>query len=329
MVPIPIIDQNKQSYTHLQLDTPYIVWNSQIYITIRQQELRTCKRMGYEFYCEELFVVKHKSKYSCETPIYFNLDSNTIKENCNFNFYYNKTDITSAVLDGGNKIILENWPNDKHIVCNINNDMPIKIPNHLYVLVNRSILCNCGTEADNHFLLESLAACHDINSKLVMYFTVNTAFINYLDQFPNLTESIEFPVINSKTTFDQTLPISLNASKIDPNLLPASSGLKEFIQQYTHKKEIFDLKEGTITDSITNRNFFSDNYVIDIFLFIGAIISLLGTTLTIYLLCKCKKFRMLMPRLVLQQVKELGAVTQKEINTECKILTYVSLALTI
>ena len=35
---------------------------------------------------------------------------------------------------------------------------------------------------------------------------------------------------------------------------------------------------------------------------------------------------MLMASLVLQQVKEVGAVTQKEIYTECKILTYISLA---
>ena len=67
----------------------------------------------------------------------------------------------------------------------------------------------------------------------------------------------------------------------------------------------------------------------DIFLFIAAIISLLATTLTTYLLCKHKKLRILMASLVLQQVKEVGAVTQKEINIECKILTYISLALTI
>ena len=36
-----------------------------------------------------------------------------------------------------------------------------------------------------------------------------------------------------------------------------------------------------------------------------------------------------MASLVLQQVKEVGTVTQKEINTECKILTYISLALII
>ena len=51
------------------------------------------------------------------------------------------------------------------------------------------------------------------------------------------------------------------------------------------------------------------------FLFIATIISLLAITLTIYLICKHKEFRMLMASLVLHQVKEVGAVTQKEINT--------------
>ena len=50
-VPVPIIDQNKQvcSYTHLQIDMTYIALDSKMYITIRQQELRTCKRIGYEY----------------------------------------------------------------------------------------------------------------------------------------------------------------------------------------------------------------------------------------------------------------------------------------
>ena len=74
-------------------------------------------------------------------------------------------DFTPTVLDGGNEIILANWPNDKHIICNINNDITIKVPNQLYVLVNRSVLCNWCIEEENHFLLESLAACQDISSK--------------------------------------------------------------------------------------------------------------------------------------------------------------------
>ena len=70
----------------------------------------------------------------------------------------------------------------------INNDIPVKIPRHPYVLVNRSILCNCGIEADNHHLLESLAACAKKLTELTMYFTINLAFTDYLDLIPNLTE---------------------------------------------------------------------------------------------------------------------------------------------
>ena len=107
--------------------------------------------------------------------IYFNLGSYIIKENCNFAYYFNKTDIKCTVLDGGNKIILANWHDDKHIVCNVNNDIPVKITSFHYVLVNRCVLCNCGIEAENNFLLESLAACHDAESELIMYLMVNIA----------------------------------------------------------------------------------------------------------------------------------------------------------
>ena len=124
---VSIIDQNKQanSYTHLQIDRPYIVLNSEIYISLRQQELRTYKKISYEFYCEELFIVKHKSKYSCESPIYFNVGSDIIKENCNFEYYLNKTDIKPTVHDFGNEIILANWPGVRDTVCNVNSELPL------------------------------------------------------------------------------------------------------------------------------------------------------------------------------------------------------------
>ena len=161
-VPVPIIDEKTQadSYMYLQVDRPYIALNSKTYITNRQQELRTCKGIGYKSHCEELFIVKHKSKYSCESIMYFDLDPEMIKENWKFTFYYNKTNITLTLLDGGNEIILENWPNNKHIICSINKDIPLRIPSHPYVLVNRSVLCNCGIEAENNSLFESLVACH-------------------------------------------------------------------------------------------------------------------------------------------------------------------------
>ena len=78
-----------------------------------------------------------------------------------------------------------------------------------------------------------------------------------------------------------------------------------------------------------NKNFFSENYMVDLFLFITVIISLVATTLTVYLLCKHKKLQILIASLVLHQLKEVGTVMQKEINFEYRTLAYISLVLTI
>ena len=58
----------------------------------------------------------------------------------------------------------------------------------IHMLVNRSVFVSLQYRGGKSFFFWSpLAACHGINSKLIMSFTVNTAFINYLDHFPNLT----------------------------------------------------------------------------------------------------------------------------------------------
>ena len=121
-VPVPIIDRNEnaQSYTHLKVTKPYIALNSETYISLRIQELETCKKIGYEFYCEELFVVKHRSQHNCKSATYFDSNTEIIKENCEFQYYYNKTDVKPLVLDGGNEIILANWPKTKYVKTTMN-----------------------------------------------------------------------------------------------------------------------------------------------------------------------------------------------------------------
>ena len=260
-----ILDTNTeaQSYTHLKVRKPYLALNSETYTSLTHQELRSCKKIGNEFYWEELFIVKHKSSYSCESAIYFNLTIDIIRNNCNFDFYYNKTDVTPTVLDGGDEIILANRHNDKHIICNINNDIPVKIPSHPYVLVNRSILSNCGIEVDNHHLLESIATCDRKITKLTMYFTMNLVFTNYLDMFPNLTESLT--LIRNRTHYEEPLPIHLNNPHYDNSLTNRPSKLKEFLNnciQNTNDKEIFDLQKRHTTYTFSPyKNFFLNQNV--------------------------------------------------------------------
>ena len=188
---------------------PYIALNEETYITLHVQELKMCKKIRYEYYCEELFVVKSKTRYSCASVIYFNLESNIIKENCEFLYYYNKTDIKPTILDGGFQIILANYrPNYRKIMCSHYNNIPINIPGHPYILMNRSILCNCDVEAKSNFLLESLAACKGSETKtdLEMYFTINLAFINY---FEDTKEELVIPILRNWTTKEQILLLSI------------------------------------------------------------------------------------------------------------------------
>ena len=287
---------------------------------MRQQEIRSCKRIGYEFYCEELFIVKHKTSYSCESANYFHLTTDIIKNTCNFDFYFNKTDITPTILGGGNEMVLANWPNDKHVICNVNNNIPVKIPSHPYVLINRSVLCNCIIEADNHYLLESIAACDNRDSDLVMYFTINMAFTIYLNMLPNLTNP---SLIKDRTTYEQPLPINLSIPDFDSSLQHAPTNLKSFMHNYMKHKEIFDQKERHVPTvkslNISNKNFFSNNYIVDIFMFISSIISLILTILVICLFCKHKNIRTLVARLILHEIKEVEANPSfEETSSKCK-----------
>ena len=169
--------------------------------------MNTCKRIGYEYFCEELFVVKSKHKYSYASTVYFNSNCD-IKENCDFYYYHNKSDVTPSVLEGGRQIILANWPSYKIIICTYNNNIPVNIPSHPYVLLDRNILCNCDIEAESNFLFESLATCGEHEKlDLEMYFTVNLAFVDYLEE---LNETITTPINRNWTSVKQSLPVSWN-----------------------------------------------------------------------------------------------------------------------
>ena len=111
-IPVLILDMNKKadSYTWIRIDKPYIALNLDTYISIHSEELRTCKRIGYEYYCEELFYGKKQVQIQCASTLYFELDKKTIRENCIFDYYFNKTDIKPSILDGGYEIVLANWP---------------------------------------------------------------------------------------------------------------------------------------------------------------------------------------------------------------------------
>ena len=204
-VPVPILDASDKIHSYLTKNRkkPYIALNDETYISICSQELNNCKRISYENFCEKLFVVKSKHKYSCASAMYFN-SNHDIKENCDFYYFHNKSNVRPSVLDGGRQITLANSPNYKRIICTYNNNILVNIQNHPYVLLDRNILCNCDFEAESNFLLESLAACGEHEKPdLEMYFTVNLAFVDYLEQ---LNETKTTPINRNWMSAKQSIP---------------------------------------------------------------------------------------------------------------------------
>ena len=314
-VPVPILDKNEQaqSYTELKVEKPYIALNEETYITLHPQELKMCKQIGYEYYCGELFVIKSKTRYSCASAIYFNLETDVIKANCEFQYYYNKTDIKPTVLDGGFQIILANWPNYRKIMCSHNNNIPINIPGHPYVLMNQSILCNCNIEAESNFLLESLAACEAPETKtdLEMHFTVNLAFVNY---FGNLMEESSKPISQNWTTQEQILPISLKTFEIDPKLINAPKTLRELIIQYKSKKNVHDKKEQDLDKPETNARFqsFLNSFLANVLIFTAVLITLIITLIIMYMLYGQSKLKALVTNIAMQRIKAVEAADMSD-----------------
>ena len=107
------------------------------------------------------------------------------------------------------------------------------------------------------------------------------------------------------------------------------TNLKNFVQDYAKNKEIFDLEERHVSRTLnSSKNFFSNNYIVDMFMFVSSVISLISTTLIIYLFCKHKQIRTLMTSLILHKIKNVEA-SSNETNSECKTLAYIGITLTI
>ena len=184
-----------------------------------------------------------------------------------------------------------------------------KFQSHPYILLKRSVLCNCAIEAENNFLLESIAACPGKPSALTMYYTVNTTFMNYFDSLIENSEidKVDMHISQNWTTREQVFPISLQTSEFDTDLLKAPKTLKDLVRQYKQKGHMIDK-----SNKDNSKHSFFNNIIMDIFLFIAAIISLLATTVIIHLVCKHTKLKALVTGIAFHPIKQTEALLDKE-----------------
>ena len=106
------------------------------------------------------------------------------------------------------------------------------------------------------------------------------------------------------------------------------------MHDYAKNQEIFYLKQRHVStvESLNNpnKNFFSNNYIVNIFMFTSSIISVISTTLVRYLFCKHKHIRTLVANLVLHKISEVEANSIFEkTNSKGKTLAYIGIILTV
>ena len=172
------------------------------------------------------------------------------------------------------------------------------------------ILCNCIIEAENNFLLESIAACdpNSVGVDLEMYFMANTAFLNY---FEELIDTLEVPFLHNVTIQEHILPISLELDDFDKELLATPETLRELVENYKRKKLNFDKQQETLEPK--------DDLVIETF--IMAVISLRIALIVIMLLFKGEKMQVLVTNFaMLKGVKALTEGTKIGTNYEYWII---------
>ena len=87
-----------------------------------------------------------------------------------------------SVLDGGPQILLANLLTPKRLICTYASDMARPVPSHDYVLVSRSMLCNCHMESGLTYLLKSIAFCEDASTEYTMSFALNLAFLHLIQE---------------------------------------------------------------------------------------------------------------------------------------------------
>ena len=161
-VPVPIPDRNKQadSYSQVRIQKDYITAGMDYYIQIRMTEMLMCKSIGYIYYCEELFVVKHKSKHSCASAIFYELGPSQVIKNCKFDYMYNET-VPPVILDGGKDILLANFQGPRSLKCtSVNGGLAKPAPEHTYAVVDREFLCDCQLDLEHASVLRQLSSCN-------------------------------------------------------------------------------------------------------------------------------------------------------------------------
>ena len=103
---------------------------------------------------------------------------------------------------------------------------------------------------------------------------------------------------------------------------------KGFVYQYQQKKQVLDKRENN-GNKLSKHSFF-DNYIMDVFLFIAAILSMIATAAIVHIMCKHAKLKALLTGFAFQPIRETDAISGRNNENEhcnCDAQWYIIAAL--
>ena len=157
--------------------------NQHNYIPLTEPQLRMCDKMGSTYYCQDSSVLRQRMQHTCESAIYYKMDSHTITKHCQAKFAAN-VDFTPKVLDAGETMVLFNLPSPWILLCG-RDKTPTEIEIAMYKVVERKEFCECSLTAGSFQLDETLVKCtpetfNEADGKFDSYFAINKIIFDYL-----------------------------------------------------------------------------------------------------------------------------------------------------
>ena len=339
-VPVPIVDTNLEanSYSQALVTKPYIATNDDYYIQLVMEELFMCKQIKQIYFCEEIFLVKHKTKHSCESALFYNLSSTLIKQNCNFKYMFN-TSVIPTVLDGGSHIVLANMLPEKRLICTYDQGLAKPLPASPYVLVDRRILCHCHIQSGLTYVLKHIGSCNSTLQPTIRY-TANLAFLTFFSGLLNFTQHYS----PEPKSIEQILPIGMEDFTQDPDFhiyCQDTDSFPDTLAQLAHvhfQKKLFLSNRNSTSNEFPSEgkagldgplhtgNSFSFLFTIafHIFVFLGSTLSLVMLLPQLYMLIKQKKLRGLVAAIALfkQATEATAGPVQPDTQHTTKVICH-------
>ena len=252
-----------------------------------------CKSIGYIYYCEELFVVKHKSKHSCASAIFYELGPSQVIQNCKFDYMYSET-VPPVILDGGKDILLANFQGPRSLKCtSVNGGLAKPAPEHTYAVVDRKFLCDCQLDLEHASVLRQLSSCNrKRSSKLVMQFHVNIAFWELLrERSPQTVELVQPKFTDHRQIFE----VKLFEGK--PRRIDQPTDLETFMEKIDKNGKRIPSK--SMLENETQSKPLLPRWINNVLVIISTVVSTILALLVLVLLTKHFKIKSLLATLVL------------------------------